>query len=574
MDLDNFNVLIGENNTGKSSFFAAIELFLGTSARGVDEDIFYNRDVRNNIILTGRFSDLTQKEMEKLAPWAVDDTLTVTKEYQFDQGRVTVSYFALMKVPDNEWLDDDFECYNERKIVDGLPIREFLPSGRISRQLYSEAVKKYLEKYKDVIAFRVDKRENPAGFKGVLDGRLPRFFLVPAIKDITEETKANQSTLLGKLMGWVIKRFADNNPHFHELEEAISKLVRVIEGETPEKKIEEFREIEKQLKEALADWDVGISIHVDGPDLDTLVQMGTRITVDDGFETTAEHKGNGLQRSLIFALMRVWADNTRKSHSEGDEADIEVSSIFAFEEPELFLHPQICRATYTALKKLSQYYQMMLCTHSANFINLDDYKSIICIRKENPTNGTRANRVHGDLFEANGDEKKRFGMIQYFNPDRSEVFFARKVVLVEGATEKALLPLLAERLRKFDYRVSFIDCGGKFNLRLFMKVLNAFKIRYLAIHDEDPIPADLLPGSEKYHTAKRLFDENERIGRECEGTISRSYRFTGQIEDAIGVNKSHAEKVGKPYAAVEVFSDPKKEIPSDLTSLITMIYDG
>ena len=401
--------------------------------------------------------------------------------------------------------------------------------------------------------------------------------IIPAVRDVSEEIKTNSSALLGKLVGLLSKKVISSNPRFRDLQRAISELGAIIEGEAPEQKLQEIKDLEKSLETALSDWKVGVDIHIKSPDFPTLLQSGIQVTLNDGMSTSIEEKGNGLQRSLIFALMRVWAEISRSEQKESDTEIMEHSILFAFEEPELFLHPQISRVTYQALKTLSYTYQILLCTHSAHFVDLEDYKDIVVIRKSNQTEGTTSYKTSGELFEGNTEQKQRFNMVQFFNPDRSEVFFAKRVALVEGATEKALLPLLARRLKKFDYRVSIIDCGGKHNILLYMKVLNAFKIPSISLYDEDPIPADIYPGAlnyeqERYRTRKRLFELNQRIEEECDRTLSKTHMFPGELEEIAEISRSRADKVGKPYAAIEKYSDSTTPIPRNLEEAVIEIY--
>ena len=578
LDLGQFLVIIGENNSGKSTIFRALDLFLSSTVKGVNDDSFYNHDITLPINLTACFDSLSKQEEEKLEPWMVDGKLTVKKEYKRDSGKTDVSYFALLRVPKDKWLNEDYDDYSNRNIVLTLPIREFIPSaGRISKEIYKDAIKKYIEKYRDSVEFLIEERKNPAGYKQVLDGYLPEFYLVPAVRDVSEEIKTSPGALLGKLIGLLSKKVIGSNPKFQDLQKAISELSAIMEGETPEEKLQEIKDLESKLEKALSDWDVRVDIHIKSPDFLTLLQSGVHVELDDGLPTSIEEKGNGLQRSLIFALMRVWAEISHSDEKNLDNEIRERSIMFAFEEPELFLHPQISRVTYQALRKLSSTYQILLCTHSAHFVNLEDYRDIVVIRKLNQTEGTSSYKTSRELFEDDSEQKQRFNMIQFFNPDRNEVFFAKRVALVEGATEKALFPLLAKRLNMFDYRVSIIDCGGKHNLALYMKVLNAFKIPSITLYDEDPIPSDICPGArnydpEKYGTRKRLFELNTKIEDECDRTFSTTHMFHGELEEMAGISKSHADKVGKPYAAIEKYSDSNTQIPQNLKDAVWEIY--
>lgn len=580
LDVDDFMVLVGENNCGKSNFFYALDLFLSSTVRGVSQETFFNHQTDKPILLTGTYGQLTQAELERLGPWTVDGTLTISKEYGLDpSGKVTVDYYALMRVPRDPWLREDFEEYSNRDVVSRLPIAEFLPeTGRISRDAYGQAVARFKERYGDALEYGIEQRKNPAGYKQVLDGYLPEFHLVEAVREATEETKTTSTALLGRLLAVVVRRIAQFNPAYERLTTAVDGIKRLIQGETPGEKIAEIRELEHSIEGALSVWDITVNITVEPPDLDRLFQLGTNVELDDGLPTSVESKGHGLQRSLIFALMRVWAAES-KPHIGADTGVLrERSNIFAFEEPELFLHPQVCRATYEALREISATDQILLCTHSSHFVNMEDYRSLAVIRKPTHDDGTEALRVTSDLFEGDEERKKRFDMIRFFSPDRNEVFFARNVALVEGATEKALIPLVARRLGIFDHSVSLIDCGGKFNLPLYMKVLNAYRIPYIAIYDEDPIPEELKPGGSqhdvgKYNEAKHAFQENEAIEADCDREFAATYMVPGKLDDALGLSKSRAEKVGKPYAAVEHFCDEHNAIPVALDNLVRQIYE-
>jgi putative ATP-dependent endonuclease of OLD family len=563
--LDDFLCFIGQNNHGKSNILKALDLFFSSGTKGIVPDIFFRYPVKSDgskieyetvkeVIIKAGFEDLSEAEMGKLRPWTVDEVLTVSKKYWLDEdSKPQVSYEALMKVPKDEWLQEDFENYNDRSVVSELPIAEFLPkSGRISKQAYKEAIQKYIENHPN-IEYTEEKRVNPPGYKQVIDGNLPEFYLVPAVRDVTEETKTSGATLLSRLLNVIIGRIARQNPTFQRLEEAVQEIKTLIEGKTPEEKLIEIKELENGLKQELGPWDVGLSIGVEAPDIERVFQLGSSITLDDGIPTGVDEKGHGLQRYLIFSLMRVWAAEERRAQTEENRGR---SHIFAFEEPELFLHPQMCRATYESLKQISTTDQILVCTHSPHFIDMEDYRSIVIVRKRNHKIGTQVQRVQNELFE--GEKKRQFSMIRFFNPDKNELFFAGKVVLVEGATEKVILPILARYIDCFDHKVSIIDCGSKFNLTLYMEVLNAFRIPYLVIHDEDP--------------AQPAFEENQRIKNTVDPAIGEVRQIPEKFDKLLGISGAQADKHGKPFAAIKKYTEEDVEIPENVEELVRVVY--
>ncbi|MBA7535416.1 hypothetical protein ES705_27671 [subsurface metagenome] len=227
-----------------------------------------------------------------------------------------------------------------------------------------------------------------------------------------------------------------------------------------------------------------------------------------------------------------------------------------------------------SLKELSEIpsHQILICTHSSFFVDMSLYKSICIITKENPQTGTQPFQYTKDLFEGidKAERKKKFNMAYWFNPDRSELFFSKKVALVEGATEKIIFPLLATRLNIFNHDVSIIECGSKFNLKLYIAVLNAFKMRYIVIHDVDPITVE--KSDNKYDGQKKTYDENNIIKNTLDTTYGKIETFEPNFEKVAGISRSAVENKGKPLAAMERFEDEKSSVPDRIDEVVRAIF--
>jgi len=166
-------------------------------------------------------------------------------------------------------------------------------------------------------------------------------------------------------------------------------------------------------------------------------------------------------------------------------------------------------------------------------------------------------------------------MAAWVNPDRGELFFARKAILVEGEAEKAVLPFLASKLSCFDPSVSVIDCGGKHNLPLYIAVLNAFAIQYLVIHDEDPLP-DPIPHDwteDKRKAKERTFELNEAIRKLVDPNYGGVEMLQPDFETVAGIPKSQAEKKGKALAALDHFEPvDAAQIPERIAEIVRKAY--
>ena len=343
-------------------------------------------------------------------------------------------------------------------------------------------------------------------------------------------------------------------------------------------------ELEQEIENALRDWGVSVSIEVAPPELERLFELGTDVNVFDGVKTTAARKGHGLQRAMMFALLRIWADmlqDERKAGVGQGPAPRKGSDsvVFAIEEPELFLHPHAQRKLSASLREIADApeHQVFICTHSTHFIDLNRYKEVAIIKKDSAERGSYVKQCARDLFEGGGDErKKRFQMAQWINPDRAELFFAQRVVFVEGETEKVALPFLADKLGVANPDVSVIDCGSKHNLPLYIEIAKAFEIPYLVVHDEDPLP-DPMPetwNENKRKEKRRTFELNEEVAKLVEEPLGRVVVLSPNFEGVAGISKSQGEKKGKALAALDHFEAMgEEEIPEQLREVVRRMFE-
>ncbi|HKZ41838.1 MAG TPA: AAA family ATPase, partial [Candidatus Hodarchaeales archaeon] len=359
------------------------------------------------------------------------------------------------------------------------------------------------------------------GRSNVASGVLPDFHLVPAVRDLGDETKVKNTTLFGRLIQRAIQAMTETDERFIQLQERFGYLIEELNqrGEKAQDAKFSLAQLESDLSHELKAWGVNVSIQLEAPEMEKLFELGTQLHLDDGHRTIAERKGHGLQRAVIFALLRTWAKALRSKPEETSTSARRASesAIFSIEEPELFLHPHAQRQLARDLRDISVTpgNQVFICSHSTHFVNLDQYRSIVIVRKDDVRKGTTVKQCTQELFEGEEAENKkhRFHMASWVNPDRGELFFARKVLLVEGETEHAIFPFLASRLDCFDPSVTIVDCGSKHNLLLYIRILNAYGIPYVVVHDEDPLP-DPIPddwNEDKRREKRRTFELNATI---------------------------------------------------------------
>ena len=155
--------------------------------------------------------------------------------------------------------------------------------------------------------------------------------------------------------------------------------------------------------------------------------------------------------------------------------------LLLIEEPELYLRPQAQRYLYRLLRDFALGgNQTIYSTHSPAFLNVARLDELVFVERL-PHAGTRALQPE----PVTPDED--FRVLTEFDAARSELFLARAVVLVEGLTEKLVLPFVFAALgHDVDQEaISIIECGGKPNLPLFARICSATGVPFVVVHDTD-----------------------------------------------------------------------------------------
>jgi len=582
--------LLGPNNHGKSNLLSALEFGLSTSAKPVEQDFFAYRDSNDNELwIEMTFYELTGQEKNTLKRYILsDDTICIRKTARLTTNGIEVTYNGYVEQPNEEWLQaEKAGDYTSREQISGTPLKDLVPqTGRLTKAIIEEAQQNYIQAHRAELIFKRTLEQGPLlGQKNVAGGILPEFYLIHAVRDLTDEIKVKATTTFGRLLNRAVSEMAQRDPRFVEARKRLEEVVASLNTRDAEEgRSNQLAELEKSIEEELQSWGVKVNIEVTPPELERLFELGTDIHLNDGVETSADRKGHGLQRAMMFALLRLWAKVIRSDRQMDTEAQVTPrkqsdSVIFAMEEPELFLHPHAQRKLSASLREIAETaeHQVFVCTHSTHFVNVERYKEIAIITKENPQEGSRARQCTDELFAGDNlaERKKRFHMAQWINPDRGEMFFAKRVVFVEGETEKVIFPFLAEKLGMFDSEVSIIDCGSKHNLPLYMEIANAFKIPYLVIHDEDPL-RDLIPNDwdeNKKREKRRTFELNSEIANLAKEQGAQVEILSPDFEGVSGVPRSQGEKKGKALAALDYFDSLEiSQIPKQLQDLVRKIY--
>jgi len=534
-----YSVLVGENNAGKSNILRALNLIMGEtwpSERSFSEEDFYNKDISQEIVIQVFFDE----EIEEF----------------HNNAKAVIAGFCLSCRP--------YKRRTGKKAAGSLNV-SYVCIDRDGKTVKTPSVP--LQKGVKPTGAWLDLRVS-----GDLRERIP-FIYVDVLREYDRQTPGSRWSVLRKLFNEVNTEFLNSKDQINVKlpDGSLTKMSRKDAFEHAVKdayqflRTQKFEEIEKalaanvleQMGIAAGEGDVGLHFTSHDP---TNAYKSLQLYVEQlGITSPAGEVGAGLQSAIVVGIFRTY----EQLKKEG--------AVFAIEEPEVFLHPQKARYFETVLQAIAERgNQVILTTHSPVFVRVHQPESVVIVRRT-AERGTWATQT--ELVDIAEDDRKALRLMTEFDAQRNELFFARKVMLVEGATEKVALPLVFRSLGHDinQLGISVVECGGKTSISLFVKVATALGIPFvvLADHDIREIPAD---ASDKKKA--KLHDDNQKHKQwnqtlETLCPAGQLFWLKPKFEAELGLPTSESEKVRQ---ALEKFSSiSKEEIPTCLTEPVNAL---
>ena len=573
-DVGRHNTLLGQNNSGKSNLLCAISCFYNSNQL-TPEDIrkdehgnFADNDLR--ICLT--FDDLNEEEARLNQKYLNDGVIKVELIGNFDESnRFIIEHHGYIKDYELEFPEtfdpiikqvltsNTHPRANEIAEIEQLQeIREELNlEGRYGESHWQIIKDEYLARTSEIqkIPIEIPAQEKYRGFvKTHQPDVIGKCILIPAIKDPQDILHTGRTTT--------------------PLRQLVSELLSGVESEETIKKFQDFQEDlikeRKKQKETLEDifneelelWNTTVQIDLKEYTVEDSLPIEFELLFNDGVLTDLERKGTGLQRYAFFKFLKIFNEIRLNQNN---------SIIFLFEEPEAHLHPQIQREIARILKDLTQSedssYQTFLSTHSPQFIDMRHLDNVFIFKKKE-NYCTDSMQCHLNLEAL----KERIKVILFFDPHVSEIFFAERVILLEGQSEQLLFNILIQEDLLKVMNISIINAHSKYNIPLFVKVLNSLQIPYCVMIDEDPyfLPNFKNSSREKIKEKKRAYKLNSIIGKKIGKSLGKLVIISPDLEGFLGVSKTQEEKIGKPTAIYQKFKELQNENSPKVSELIEL----
>lgn len=518
LEIGSLHALVGANNAGKSVILRALDFLFDPSATKIDSETFWNGDTSLTIWVEAIFDVLTTQEAEKLTGYLQEDgtfhmarSARVVRDPQLEQGadrKIEISQHYCILMPSPLWLReseinganiDKWWDDKDNLVANGHSFFEFVEQRKPAVGTWKTKASEFIKQYISPKDLEAVWKENPKGYAGVLKSILPNFIYVPAVRDVSDEAKFTKSSPFGKLLNSVVSNIAYTQKKI--IDRSLKTILNKLNREGGDRRLDSITHTERRLNELVNDYmECEFEIEFQTPTIDTLL-ASPKLYANDGFRNVIENKGNGLQRAVIFSILRCYSELLSGNTDEKTRVNI-----FAIEEPEIYMHPLAQRTIRRVLLDISNSGdQVLFSTHSFLLLDVARFDEIIRV-EATPCKEKRCKTIESKVWQLPmykmildienripklkgkvTDQSIRELYSHAYHPTRSEGFFAKKIILVEGATEQYCLPIYAEAMGySFDkMNISIVDCGGKGPMDRLYRIFNELGIPCFMLFDYD-----------------------------------------------------------------------------------------
>ncbi|OFN38509.1 hypothetical protein HMPREF2568_01860 [Neisseria sp. HMSC059F02] len=304
------NIFVGENNSGKSSIFEAVD-FLRNGIKG---------------------------EIDRIRSKREDNT-------QLDHACIELTFFGDIQNSINHFVQSNKQAAFTSSITSNNELRARRSTLDCKQlDLWNENSQEY---------------SNPSG----IDAPFKKLF---ETNFIWADTNPNDEATFGAttLCGMLLKEIAQahiTTSEYREFQDSFNSVFNNPDSELRQKIAVVEQKVQRIFTEQFGQAD--IHFRFDELKIDSFFKSAS-IFIDDGVDIPMSEKGNGMQRSVALALLQVYAEELAHDEERG-----QTKPFYLFiDEPELCLHPKGQTKLLEALLEISKTKQVFLTTHSPYFL--------------------------------------------------------------------------------------------------------------------------------------------------------------------------------------------------------------
>jgi len=388
----NFNIFVGQNNCGKTNFFEAVEWFFNGTGRSVNiNDLRFERNPSNDFSVSITFED-AQSGAAKMKN---EKNRTSVQKALGESNTITITR----------------TCNNPKKRICTINGEEVNPG---------------------------------TGFDKALNDFLPKFEYIHTKQYHDSVSKYQKSTPVGIMLSEVISTLLEENKKYIELQAKFNELFESDDSEIKAEFDILGGKVKGYLSRQFPDC-TDVKFEVSTPEFDDLLKKFDT-SIDDGIKTSADEKGDGMQRALMLAIIQAYADFRK------ERDDVNKTFLFFIDEAELHLHPTAQRNLKEVLLELAKKSdQVFINTHSSVFVADEDEKQ--CIFKVQKIEKKTE-------FEIVTDTNKHYLVYDLLGGSPADLLLPRNFLIVEGRSEQDFLRKIIERFYPDKPTIQIIKANG------------------------------------------------------------------------------------------------------------------
>ena len=437
------NVLIGQNNCGKSNLLKAINVGVNSNYSVSSSDIF---------VESGESLSLTKESIIDLMFVPLDEN-----------GKRTTSFSDFWTgVFSTNWISSDA---TEGDFVGIRTIISYDPQ-QDDYKVSKKAIRQWGESVTEATCGRKQ------GYTADMQKYIYSFYM-DAHRDILEDLRNKRS-----YFGRATSSKGMSEDKIRELESKLNEINEEIVSNTPA-----LKNTETQMAA------IGHIIGSTGSKLQiepisrkiSDLHKGMDVKFKDGESASIPISDHGMgTRSWISFLTLGAYVNYIQQCSREEAPDAEVFVVLTMEEPEAHLHSCAQKKLYKQINSFSG--QKFVSTHSSGIVSQVNIEELIHLYKIKGK--TIVHRINSERYNTEDIAKIQREFIR----SKGDLLFSSGIVLAEGITEEIALPIYFQRYFDADPNsmgISIIGIGGQ-NYRSFLNLVSDFDIPCYIFSDGEP----------------------------------------------------------------------------------------
>ncbi|MFF2953950.1 ATP-dependent endonuclease [Kitasatospora sp. NPDC057965] len=529
--LSRFGCLIGENNAGKSSVFQALNFFFRGASALSSDFLHASKRIRIQVAFAGiTDSDLLrleEKHRTRISPDIVDGSLTLVKVYDGPgKGELRIVSMVPAEARYGKVAIDETLKTGLSADVIAANVKATYPEiydkldGKVNRAAVRRELKETISNLaSDELVMGEEKL--PTGMDKSISPLLPEPIYIPAVKELNDDVKTTDSSTFGRLLTLLFGQIEHQLPSLAASFGSLRKQLNVVtleDGGVEDNRLDEVREIEGLIQRNLQDSfpRANVRLEIPPPELRSLLAQA-EISINDGVSGHFRTKGDGLRRSVTFAMLRTYVD--LKTAQPDGAPSAQQPYLLLFEEPEVFLHPRAQKQLFDALKFFSDFNDVLVTTHSPSFFAPRATGTFVKIIKDHESSPPASRACVVDVHDM--ESRDQFEIIKHENNEAA--FFSDSVLLVEGPSDHILIPHISRTLNPgWDFSkhsATIAKVEGKGSISRYRSFFEKFEMKVSVLADLDALQGDFdkLGASEKCKSLRDLL-----IGKVTEAAAAQT----------------------------------------------------